>query len=573
MKKISFTDFSGKLRRLATRFPFPVIFIAGLAVLFFIVINQPDAVVPQRLWAFFATGIPVALMFSIFTENIKSQFLRYGILSLAILLLALHIIFLPAKLHTVDIFQLIAIGASFALACFVVSFYRKNDAVSFWEFSKTSVLQIIISGVFAQVLMMGLSLAALALDQLFKIKIEVEVYQNLAVICYCLFMPLFFLANIPYGEEKFKTELLNQKFIKILGLYIIFPILAIYTVILYVYFIQIIVNWELPNGWVSWLVTVLALAGFSTLMLQYPLHVEKNKVAVFFSRFFPLILLPLLMLMTVGIFRRISDYGLTINRAYVLVFNIWLYGISIYLLITQSKYLKYIIYSFSIIALIVSIGPWSVYAVTKRTLLNETNELLISMQYLENGKLKIAEKLKNLPVNEKDMQKLDEKVSYLALNYGNGVLQNYFYQNTDTLRYSEVRKLMNLNVDGRDYKSDKNFSFNLKSNTEVIDIKPYSKIVKIRSNFDEKKNNDKVIKYEHEENAIKLKVSDKLYVFPTNAFLQSLSKCDENDMLSTEQLSIEIADAKLLIEFINYREDNSSEKYFVDNFQGWLLIK
>ncbi len=277
--------------------------------------------------------------------------------------------------------------------------------------------------------------------------------------------------------------------------------------------------------------------------------------------------------MTVGIFRRISDYGLTINRAYVLIFNFWLYGISIYLFITQSKYLKYIIYSFSIIALIISIGPWSVYSITKHTLLNETNELLISMQYLENGKIKIAEKLKSLPVNEKNLQKLDEKVSYLALNYGSGVFQNYFNQNTDTLRYGEIRKLMNLNDDGRDYKSDKNFSFNLKSNTEVIDIKSYTKILKIRSNFDEKKNNDIVIKYENEENAIKLKVSDKIYVFPTNAFLQSLSKCDENDMLSAEQLSIEIADAKLLIEFINFREDNSSDKYFVDNFQGWLLIK
>ncbi len=285
MKKLSFADFTGKLRRLATRFPFPVIFITGLAVLFFIVINQRDADIPQRLWAFFATGIPVALMFSMLTENFKKQILRYGILSFAILLLTLHVIFLPAKLQTVDIFQLVAIGVSVALACFVVSFYKKNDAISFWEFSKTSVLQIIISGVFAQVLMMGLSLAVLALDQLFKIKIEDEVYQNLAVICYGLFMPLFFLANIPDGEDKFKTELLNQKFIKILGLYIILPVLAIYTVILFVYFIQIIVNWELPNGWVSWLVTVLALAGFITLMLQYPLRVEKKKSRYFLQGF------------------------------------------------------------------------------------------------------------------------------------------------------------------------------------------------------------------------------------------------------------------------------------------------
>lgn len=573
MKKLSFTDFTEKLRTLVTRFPFPVIFIAVLAVLFFIVINQRDADVPQRLWAFFATGIPIVLMFSLLTENFKNQLVRYGTILLAILLLLLHVIFMPEKLQTVHIYQLTVIGLSAALACFVISFYRKNDAVSFWEFSKTSVIQIIISGVFAQVLMMGLSLAALALNQLFKIKIEDEVYQNLAVICYGLFMPLFFLANIPAGEDKFKTELRNEKFIKILGLYIVMPVLAVYTIILYVYFIQIIVNWDLPNGWVSWLVTVLALAGFITLMLQYAQRTENNKITVFFARYFPLILLPLLVLMSVGIFRRISDYGLTINRAYVLVFNFWLYGISIYLLITQSKYLKYIIYSFVIIAVFVSVGPWSVYAVTKHSLLNETRDLLTGIQYLDNGKMKDIETLKSLNISDKQAEKLEEKVSYLALNYGNSVLQDFFVQKIDTLRYSEVYKLMNLKNIVLADEYEKSFGFSLKYNTELIDVSDYANVVRISNTEYEQQDKNISVLFDNNFNLLKVKIKDSNYEFPLDAFLQSLTKFEENNLLNAEQLTLNIADTRLIFDNINFRQYKPHSKIIVDNFQGWLLIR
>lgn len=573
MKKLSFADISGKLRVLITRFPVPVILILGLAVLFFVVINWRNVDVPERMWAFFATGIPVMLMFSLLIENFKNLLLRYGTLLVVLLLLLLHVVFLPEKLQTVHIFQLIAIGVSATLACFVISFYKKNDAVSFWEFSKTSVLQIIISGVFAQFLMLGLSLAVLSLNELFKINIKDEVYQNLAVVCYGLFMPLFFLANVPAGEEKFKTELRNEKFIKILGLYILMPVLAIYTAILYVYLIQIIVNWELPNGWVSWLVTVLALAGFITLMLQYPLRVEKQKVAAFFARFFPLILLPLLVLMTVGIFRRLSDYGLTINRAYVLVFNIWLYGISIYLLITQSKYLKYIIYSFSIIAVLISIGPWSVFSITKRTLLNETRELLSSMKYLENEKLKDVETLKSIIITEEQAKKLEEKVSYLALNYGNGVLQDFFLQKIDTLPYPEVYKLMNLKNKVIADIYEKNFSFTLKYNSELIDVSDYSDVIRISN--DEYKIHDKNISviFDNKINLLKVKIKDKNYEFPFDAILQSLSKTNENELMNAEQLTFDTSGARLIFDNIQFMQDTSTSKIKVNNFQGWLFFK
>ena len=89
-------------------------------------------------------------------------------------------------------------------------------------------------------------------------------------------------------------------------MYIIVPILSLYVLILYVYLITIVVQWQLPDGWVSTLVSVLALGGFLTMAIVYPLAVQKDKLVSWLFRYFPLLLMPLLVLMSVGIARRLN---------------------------------------------------------------------------------------------------------------------------------------------------------------------------------------------------------------------------------------------------------------------------
>lgn len=168
---------------------------------------------------------------------------------------------------------------------------------------------------FCQCSFCGLSLAIYSLEVLFKIDISDKVYQNLSVLCYILFAPVYFLSNVPEKAEMFKQDNTFDIFFKILGLYIFLPILALYTLILYVYLVQIIIKWELPNGWVSTLVSILGLGGFLCMFILYPLRLQNdNKFVNILSKYFSVVLMPLLVLMSIGIFRRLSDYGLTINR-------------------------------------------------------------------------------------------------------------------------------------------------------------------------------------------------------------------------------------------------------------------
>lgn len=559
MKKLSFSDIATRLQNVVVRFPLTLIFIAALAVLFFIDINVHDSDIPQRLWVMSLLGIPLSLMVTVFSENFEKILIRVVLQSGALILLVLHVLFLPEKLISINIGQTIVLGVSALIAVLVVPFFKKDDAVSFWEFSKTIAVQVVTTVVFAGIFMLGLSLAAFSLDQLFKIDIQDKVYANLAVFCFALFAPVYFLSNIPAGADKYKTEYKFDKFLKILGLYIFLPILSIYTVILYAYLVQIVAQWELPNGWVTWLVSVLALGGFVTMFILYPLRLQKQKVALFFSRYFPVILFPLLILMTIGIFRRFDDYGLTIKRAYVFLLNFWLYGISVYLFITRSKSLKWIVFTFVVIAVLASVGPWSVFDVTKRTLLADVQAIFEKNNYLQDGKMKSLEAVKKIKLSPALNDSVAAKVDYLIDYYGVLVLQPLFSEKIDTLGKYEVLDRLHLDKINT-FLGSRYFSVQAKEKNYSLEIKSYSQFIKIAL-VDDGLVRDNDIDYDVEfvNETQTLVVKDKsgkktVANIPLKGKLEKIMSMDEPGELPLADLTIVSEHYKLIIESMSVRK-------------------
>lgn len=561
MKKISVKSWIEKIRLVTLRFPFTMFFLLGLAFNLFLQINNKTVDIQPHTWAFFSIGIVLSLAVSLFLEDFKNIIVNVGLNLLAICLLLVYAITLPEKLLPVHFYQLIIIGLVFLLMAFVVSFLKKNKDIPFWEFSKTCLLQLIISFIFAQVLMLGLSLAVFSLHELFKVDIQSEVYQNLAVICYALFAPVYFLANVPDKTEKYKTEYSFPVFMKILGLYILLPILAIYSLILYVYLAQIIVKWELPNGWVSMLVSVLGFGGFLCMLILYPLRLEKeNKVVNLLSKYFPLLLLPLLVLMSVGIFRRLGDYGLTINRCYVLILNIWLYGICIYLFLSKSNHLKWIIISFAAVAFLTSVGPWSVFHVTRNSLNNELEQLLTDAHLMKHGKVSI-QKNKTLTVDSISQVKLIEKIRYLSNNYGNESLQKFFPSSIKDKSVSTILRELNL----KDIYSDNNKAFYSASldypKSGKIDISPFGTFMKISvSQGVDLVYNDKdlTIKFDDKNRMLIVNSENKSFLIPLNEkfeMIKDKNLNNENREFTADELTIKTADFKLIICNFNAEAD------------------
>jgi hypothetical protein len=583
MKKFSFKVWLEKIQLVAQRFPFTLFFLLGLAFLFFLQINKHDFEIQPHTWTFFSLGIALSLAVSLFSEDYKPVLIRVGLNLLAILLLLGYCYTLPAKFLPVDFYQTIALGIVFVLSTFVVSFLKKDNDISFWEFGKTNILQLFIAFVFAQVLMLGLSLAVLSLKQLFKIDVQHEVYQNLAVICYAIFAPIYFLTNIPDETEKRKQEYTFEKFLKILGLYILLPILALYTLILYVYFLQIIFKWELPNGWVSTLVSVLGLGGFLCMLILYPLRLEKeNKIVNFLSKNFPLLLFPLLVLMSIGIFRRLDDYGLTVNRLYVMLLNFWLYGISIYLFISKANHLKWVIISFATVLLLSTIGPLSVFSITKRSMIKEIGQLLNEAQLMKNGRV-IDNADNKIKIDSITSIQLSGKIKYTIQTFGSENIQPFFKDSIQKLSAWDVNRKLGLNSKysnsyGNSSTETHYFNASLPFNQASIDIKDYNSYLRIRRENDTEevyKGNDFVVKY-HANTLLISKPTDKRLsiCIPLKMKLKEILDSNKKGTdYSLAELSLTGPNYLLIINDLNGFCSLKSDSITVTNLHATLFLK
>ncbi|MDD3876548.1 MAG: DUF4153 domain-containing protein [Bacteroidales bacterium] len=266
-------------------------------------------------------------------------------------------------------------------------FLRSSNYSAFWLYTTTLIKRLVIAQFFAYILVSGLSLALLALDKLFNVSIDSDLYMHLWIIIQGLFTPVFFLGHISENYTVYEEEVSYPKFLKILVLYILLPIVSLYMFILYMYGLKIIFTWQLPSGWVSNLVLSFSIVGLISFFLIYPLKNTENKfVSLFFKLFFWL-KLPLLLLLFIAIFTRIDQYGITELRYYVLLLAFWLSFVAFYLIINKYKNIKIIFLSFLILAFFSSFGPLSSFSISKRSQLKRFNKITTELQLQKNGKL------------------------------------------------------------------------------------------------------------------------------------------------------------------------------------------
>ena len=584
MKKFSLKTWIQKIQSVTIRFPFTLFFLLGLSFLFFLQINKHGIDIKPSRWVFCSLGIALSFAVSLFAETYNKLLAKIGLNLLAIIVLMTYCWLLPDKFEVVNHYQVISIGIALILSVFFIPFFKKNNDVPFWEFSKSTIVQLIISFVFAQVLFAGLSLAVLSLKELFKVDIQPKVYEEIAVICYLLFAPVFFMANIKGENELHKQEYKFDKFVKILGLYILLPILALYTLILYAYLAQIIAKWQLPNGWVSMLVSVLALGGFVTMLILHPLRLEKEKendkeniVVYLFSKYFPLMIIPLIVLMSSGILRRLGDYGMTINRLYVLILNAWLYIICLYLILSKANHLKWIIISFSTILFLSSVGPWSVYSITERRLVKEIGQTLTKSGLLKNEKL-VADSANISKLDTTTSARLFEKIKYLRQTYGKQSLSIYF-KDSDYKLFTQKNEWYDLESTKTEGVNDstKYFNISVEKRNQRLDIKTYSNLLIL------KKSRHDVNLYEDKDYLVSLKNTD-IQVFKhneTKAYIiislkqkiDSLIKKDLNQTaINTKEFELNGNEYKLVVSHISLYF-NKPNKITITTIDANLLLK
>lgn len=305
-------------------------------------------------------------------------------------------------------------------------FFSKGNVDEFWEYNKTLFLRICISALYSAVLFIGLSVALLSIDNLLGINIKDIRYPQLFMFLVGIFNTCFFLAGVPKLEKETEIKAVYPKALKIFVQFVLIPLVTVYIGILYLYTGKILVQWELPNGWVSYLVLSFSIVGIFSLLLLYPIrNKEENKWVNIYSKGYYWALVPLIGLLLFSIYVRISEYGVTINRYFVATLGVWLTGIVIYFIFSKLKSIKVIPLSMCVVALAISFGPIGAFSVSERSQLGRFEEVLERNEMLdENNRIIPKSGGKEIPFEER--KELSSLVDYIVENHSYHSLEKLF---------------------------------------------------------------------------------------------------------------------------------------------------
>lgn len=380
-----------------------------------------------------ALGVNLFLSMSLISERRAHGALqKYAAQFFGITILVVYYFLLPdfSKMTLTDgtRYSLFAIALHLLVA--FSPFIGRGGTGGFWQFNKTLFFRFLLSVLYSGVLYLGLSLAILAIDQLFNANIKGERYGQLWIFIAGVFNTWFFLTGVPKNPDEPETATEYPKGLKIFTQFVLLPLVAVYLLILYAYGIKILVQWELPKGWVSWLVNAFSVFGILSLLLVWPIRNEEgNRWINIFSRWFYRALFPLIVLLGIAIGKRIFQYGITENRYFVLLIALWLTVIAVYFLLSKTKNIKLIPVSLFFLAVFSSFGPWSAFSVSEKSQVSRLQKLLAEEKILVNGKIK----MKTDTVSDKNGRQIVSIVHYLDQHHGFNAIRPWFTEDLDSL--------------------------------------------------------------------------------------------------------------------------------------------
>lgn len=400
-----------------------------------------------------ALGIPLFFCVTIFNKKLGYSIVGQLLMQIAAFLMLVAIFFsLPTSELTnnssLPYIRYTIFNLTFHLLVSYVPYLSNRNLNGFWNYNKTLFIRFWTSILYSGFLYAGIATALGSLDVLFDVELSSEIYFDLFIVVIGIFNTWFFVSGIPKDLDQLEEVRTYPKGLKIFSQYVLLPILIIYLLILYSYTSKIVISWDWPRGIVSYLIACISTLGILTLLLIYPYSLQKeNNWINRFSKAYYFLLMPLIAILFLAIGFRITDYGITINRYIIVLLGIWLTLVSLYFSL-QKKNIKFIPISLSVILLLMSFGPWSMFSVSERS----QSKRLISL--LEEHQIVMDNKVQNeviwdtsaLPKFQSDQlhsnkgrlsDSLNNEVrsilDYLNYNHGFSSISHLFQQNIDSL--------------------------------------------------------------------------------------------------------------------------------------------
>ena len=375
------------------RFPLAVAFAIFTTIAFIYVFESHSLLTDSKLlfWLFFypIAATMIALTISLVQESRKKFSIIPHVVAEAVWLavsIALTFYYVSTDNNTEITYVLVTglfIYTTVFLSIFIAPFFKQKDENGFWVFLMKNAKAAVIAGAISVFLLIAINGLLFGFFNLFDIKVSDKPFIYSAIICSCTIFPILFFSGIPSIDECLQEAPALNKFQVSTNKFLFLPILSLYIILLYAYIAKIIIQWEMPKGMVSYLVSVSMLLLLLRVTLMHPKRIDpKPSFEKKLLKILPTACIPLVILMSVGIMRRISDYGISEDRYYIAAVNIFYYIIIAILLIDKIKCKsRYIAIVFCSMFFILTNGPLSAINVTHRVWMGSIKTALAEEGY------------------------------------------------------------------------------------------------------------------------------------------------------------------------------------------------
>jgi len=330
-----------------------------------------------------------------------------------------------------NIEKLIATGIIFFLLFLLVPIIGKKDEEE--KYFQSVVVDKTVTILYSMVLFLGLTAVFLTVDGLSLIKLKEQIYIEIWLFVVFVFAMIFFASKLKKVDENLEEYEIHKIF-RFLIYFIVIPLITIYTGILYIYFGKMLITKSWPQGLVSHLILWYTIFSLFIMIMVTPMR-EKDLVAKIFKNYFPFVSVPLLILSIVSISKRISQYGVTPSRYFVVLLAMWL----IFCMVSSIFKARLSVILISLIA-VVYISVFSPINNRRITIMSQNKRLeriLIKYGLLKDGKL-----VKNSGLNENQKYEITDVLNYILgiRDKKDGVRNLYPFGKEDGKPYKKIEE-------------------------------------------------------------------------------------------------------------------------------------
>ena len=377
--------------------------------------------------------------------------------------------------------KLLATGIIFFLFFLLAPIIGKKDEEE--KYFQSVIVDKAVTVLFSVVLFLGLTVVFLTVDRLSLIKLEGKIYVETWLFVVFVFAMIFFASKLKKVDENLEEYEIHKVF-KFLIYFIVIPLITIYTGILYIYFGKMLVTRSWPQGLVSHLILWYTIFSLFIMIMVTPMT-KKDLAAKAFKKYFPFVSVPLLILSIVSISKRISQYGVTELRYFIVLLGIWL----IFCMVSSIFKARLSVILISLIA-VVYISVFSPINNRRITIMSQNKRLeriLIKHGLLKDGKL-----VKNSGLNENQKYEITDVLNYILgiRDKKDGVRNLYPFGKEDGKPYKKIEEFeKEIGIDDSWYKYKYSASeyftvfvinenmLNNQNNNNIEEVKGYEYII------------------------------------------------------------------------------------------------